>query len=219
MRARADRDRLHVAGQETRAVSATDSPRASCSSSPRRISGVAPSSATRPRKRPGCGSRAARRPARRCSRPSARPLAPPPPALQPRRTTDQLRKLVAAQLLAGRKSAPSRRGYYGGAVHVISWNLFHGRDKAPDPRASHLALAAAEDDRARRALRAGQPQLSGLRRRPPGGVRWDVALLQESPPRWAAALTRRSVPRPTAPSPRATGFGACRGCSPTSTPT
>ena len=70
-------------------------------------------------------------------------------------------------------------------VHAITWNLFHGRDKPPDP-----------------ALFTWRSRLLKVTERGPAYVqvnrnlfaefvtalsslRWDVALLQEAPPRWA----------------------------------
>ncbi len=74
-------------------------------------------------------------------------------------------------------------------IQVISWNLFHGRDKAPDPglhtwRSRLLKITERGEHYAQvnRSLFADfATALSSLR--------WDVALLQESPPRWAPALT------------------------------
>ena len=73
---------------------------------------------------------------------------------------------------------------------MITWNLFHGRDFPPDPalftwrsrllriperNATHVQLN-------RDLLREFALVLNSLR--------WDVALLQECPPRWHAALAR-----------------------------
>jgi endonuclease/exonuclease/phosphatase family metal-dependent hydrolase len=71
-------------------------------------------------------------------------------------------------------------------VHVITWNLFHGRDKPPDE-----------------SLFTWRSRLLKITERGPvyvqvnrnlftefatalSSMRWDVALLQEAPPRWAA---------------------------------
>ena len=73
-------------------------------------------------------------------------------------------------------------------IHAITWNLFHGRDAPPD-----------------RSLYTWRSRLLKITERGPeyvqvnrslfsefatalSGVRWDVALLQETPPRWAPRL-------------------------------
>lgn len=71
---------------------------------------------------------------------------------------------------------------------ALTWNLFHGRDHPPDPGLltlrSRLLRAAAHNDTHRQVNRDLLPEfkrilLSGD---------WDVALLQECPPRWRGAL-------------------------------
>jgi endonuclease/exonuclease/phosphatase family metal-dependent hydrolase len=75
-----------------------------------------------------------------------------------------------------------------GGLRVLTWNLFHGRDFPPDP-----------------ALRTLRSRLTGRPERGPthlqvnfelfdefagllAAAEWDVALLQECPPRWARGL-------------------------------
>ncbi len=72
--------------------------------------------------------------------------------------------------------------------HAITWNLFHGRDKPPDPalftwrsRLLKVTERGPEYAQVNRSLFAEfATALSGMR--------WDVALLQETPPRWAPRL-------------------------------
>ena len=85
-------------------------------------------------------------------------------------------------------------------VRLITWNLFHGRDHPPEPRLYTLRsriLPITE-----RGERYAQVNRSLLRefREVLGALEWDVALLQEAPPRWhgelgadgAIALTSRN---------------------------
>jgi endonuclease/exonuclease/phosphatase family metal-dependent hydrolase len=73
-------------------------------------------------------------------------------------------------------------------LHAITWNLFHGRDKPLDPalftwrsRLLKISERGPEYVQVNRNLFAEfATALSSMR--------WDVALLQESPPRWAAPL-------------------------------
>ena len=73
-------------------------------------------------------------------------------------------------------------------LHAITWNLFHGRDKPLDPalftwrsRLLKITERGPEYVQVNRNLFAEfATALSSMR--------WDVALLQESPPRWAAPL-------------------------------
>ena len=76
----------------------------------------------------------------------------------------------------------------GVEIGAITWNLFHGRDHPPDP-ALHTwrsRVGRATERNAthvqvnRELLREFAQVLSA--------ARWDVALLQECPPRWSAAL-------------------------------
>ncbi|MGC1851462.1 MAG: hypothetical protein WA687_03355, partial [Solirubrobacterales bacterium] len=73
---------------------------------------------------------------------------------------------------------------------AISWNLFHGRDFPPDPalftwRSRVLRIAernATHIQVNRDLLREFAAMLSD--------AEWDVALLQECPPRWCEPLAR-----------------------------
>ena len=77
-------------------------------------------------------------------------------------------------------------------VKVLSWNLYHGRDFPPDP-----ALFTWRS----RLLRVTERNLTHAQVNRPlldefaGGLdafEWDVALLQEAPPRWFAKLAERT---------------------------
>ena len=74
-------------------------------------------------------------------------------------------------------------------LRALTWNLFHGRDHPPDPALLHLALAAAADDGAQRAptLQVNRDLLDEFAA-VLAAADWDVALLQECPPRWATPL-------------------------------
>lgn len=73
-------------------------------------------------------------------------------------------------------------------IHAITWNLFHGRDAPPDQtlhtwrsRLLKITERGPEYAQVNRSLFAEfATALSGMR--------WDVALLQETPPRWAPRL-------------------------------
>jgi endonuclease/exonuclease/phosphatase family metal-dependent hydrolase len=73
-------------------------------------------------------------------------------------------------------------------IRAVTWNLFHGRDAPPDPslftwrsRLLKISERGAEYVQVNRSLFTEfATALSGMR--------WDVALLQESPPRWAPRL-------------------------------
>jgi len=64
----------------------------------------------------------------------------------------------------------------GIVVTSLTWNLFHGRDDPPSGSARHA-------DAKRSLLDEFATVLDGLP--------WDIALLQEAPPRWLAPLGRR----------------------------
>jgi endonuclease/exonuclease/phosphatase family metal-dependent hydrolase len=75
-------------------------------------------------------------------------------------------------------------------VRALSWNLFHGRDHPPDPalstwRSRLLGLTESNDTH----VQVNRPLLhefAGML----AGRPWDVALLQETPPRWLRPLGR-----------------------------
>jgi Endonuclease/Exonuclease/phosphatase family len=71
---------------------------------------------------------------------------------------------------------------------VLSWNLFHGRDFPPDPalftRRSRLLRRTERGETHAQVNRDLLPEFAALL----AGAEWDIALLQECPPRWAAPL-------------------------------
>lgn len=71
---------------------------------------------------------------------------------------------------------------------AISWNLFHGRDFPPDPALrtwrSRLLRVTERNETHVQVNRDLLPEFSRLL----GGAEWDVALLQECPPRWWGPL-------------------------------
>ena len=75
-------------------------------------------------------------------------------------------------------------------VTAIGWNLFHGRDFPPDPRLltwrSRLLRTSERNATHIQVNRDLLPEFAGLL----AGAEWDVALLQECPPRFAAPLAR-----------------------------
>jgi endonuclease/exonuclease/phosphatase family metal-dependent hydrolase len=76
----------------------------------------------------------------------------------------------------------------GVEIGAITWNLFHGRDFPPDP-ALHTWRARIGRATERNATHV-QVNRELLREfaQVLDAARWDVALLQECPPRWSAAL-------------------------------
>jgi endonuclease/exonuclease/phosphatase family metal-dependent hydrolase len=79
-----------------------------------------------------------------------------------------------------------------GQIRVLSWNLYHGRDFPPDPalRTWRSRLLGITEQNATHA----QVNRSLLEEfsRVLDGFEWDIALLQEAPPRWFAELGRRT---------------------------
>jgi endonuclease/exonuclease/phosphatase family metal-dependent hydrolase len=74
-------------------------------------------------------------------------------------------------------------------IDAISWNLFHGRDFPPDPalftwRSRLLKITERGDEYAQVNRDLFAEFATAL-----SAMRWDVALLQECPPRWAPRLT------------------------------
>ncbi|HEX6229634.1 MAG TPA: endonuclease/exonuclease/phosphatase family protein [Solirubrobacterales bacterium] len=73
---------------------------------------------------------------------------------------------------------------------ALSWNLFHGRDFPPDPRLftrrSRLLRVTERNETHVQVNRDLAPEFSQLL----AGAEWDVALLQECPPRFCRRLAR-----------------------------
>ena len=218
---RADDDRVHVARQHA-AVSPTDSPRESCSSSPRRTTGVPPSSATPTSNETrvrveGCSNTSGRRaPAERVG---ARPFAPAP-AFSSGGAVEQRAPAPPRVELLARDEVPHRgiqgRGY-SPAMEVPRPHL------EPLPRARRATRPALFTWRSRLLRRTERNQTHVQVNRdllaefspcsaPPS---WDVALLQEVPAALGRGWPIACEPRPTACSPRATWLlAAPAGSSP-----
>ena len=78
-------------------------------------------------------------------------------------------------------------------MRLLTWNLFHGRDHPPDPALftrRSLWLRAEEHNETH--VQVNRPLRAEFAQRLASEA-WDVALLQEAPPRWHRAL--RDVPR------------------------
>jgi endonuclease/exonuclease/phosphatase family metal-dependent hydrolase len=77
-------------------------------------------------------------------------------------------------------------------MRVLSWNLYHGRDFPPDPALFTLRsrlLRATERNATH--VQINRPLLDAFVRLL-DEFDWDVALLQEAPPRWFGELSRRT---------------------------
>jgi endonuclease/exonuclease/phosphatase family metal-dependent hydrolase len=79
-----------------------------------------------------------------------------------------------------------------GHVRVLSWNLYHGRDFPPDPalRTWRSRLLRMTERNATHA-QVNRPLLDEFAR-VLDGFEWEVALLQEAPPRWFGSLAERT---------------------------
>jgi endonuclease/exonuclease/phosphatase (EEP) superfamily protein YafD len=76
-------------------------------------------------------------------------------------------------------------------IRALSWNLFHGRDAPPEPELrtwrSRLLRTTERGAAHAQVNRDLREQFGALI----AAAEWDVALLQELPPRWAEALAKR----------------------------
>ena len=80
-------------------------------------------------------------------------------------------------------------------MRVLSWNLYHGRDFPPDPALFTLrSRLLRRTERNATHVQVNRPLLDEFAR-VLGGLDWDVALLQEAPPRWFGALQGRTGTR------------------------
>ena len=104
-------------------------------------------------------------------------------------------------------------------LRALTWNLFHGRDFPPDPSLltlrSRLLCCSERNDTHLQLNRDLFDEFAGVL----AGAPWDVALLQESPPRWSEALARACGAEPIASSHRATRSRRSGRSPPASTPT
>jgi len=75
-------------------------------------------------------------------------------------------------------------------MRALSWNLFHGRDRPPDPALftwrSRLFRVTESNETHVQVNRELRDEFAAIL----GGPPWDVALLQECPPRWLGYLER-----------------------------
>src|ERR671914_596666 len=75
-------------------------------------------------------------------------------------------------------------------MRVLSWNLYHGRDFPPDPALFTLrSRLLKRTERNDTHVQVNRPLLAEFAR-VLGALEWDVALLQEAPPRWFGELRR-----------------------------
>jgi endonuclease/exonuclease/phosphatase family metal-dependent hydrolase len=91
-------------------------------------------------------------------------------------------QLIARNLFAGEEVA----GHPGRVVRVVSWNLFHGRDDPPEPLGR---LVWPGERRGRDYVQVNRSLVDEFAATL-SELDWDVALLQEAPPRWLAPLRR-----------------------------
>ncbi len=77
-------------------------------------------------------------------------------------------------------------------MRVLTWNLYHGRDFPPDPALFTLRSRLLRTPvRGATHVQVNRPLFEEFARLI-DGLEWDVALLQEAPPRWFAELARRT---------------------------
>lgn len=77
-------------------------------------------------------------------------------------------------------------------MRVLSWNLYHGRDFPPDPALFTLrSRLLRTTERNATHVQVNRSLLDEFAR-VLDGLEWDVALLQEAPPRWFTELRRRT---------------------------
>jgi endonuclease/exonuclease/phosphatase family metal-dependent hydrolase len=81
-------------------------------------------------------------------------------------------------------------------LRVLTWNLFHGRDFPPDPTLftwrSRLLRITERNATHLQVNRDLYPEFERLI----AAAEWDIALLQECPPRWTASLARACEAEP-----------------------
>ncbi|HEX8744996.1 MAG TPA: hypothetical protein VF712_17865 [Thermoleophilaceae bacterium] len=78
----------------------------------------------------------------------------------------------------------------GSVVRALTWNLFHGRDHPPDPALlTWRSRLLGVEERGATHVQVNRP-LDREFRAVVAGLEWDVALLQEVPPRWLRPLCR-----------------------------
>jgi endonuclease/exonuclease/phosphatase family metal-dependent hydrolase len=75
-------------------------------------------------------------------------------------------------------------------LRALTWNLYHGRDFPPDPELYTLRSRLCRTSERNATHLQVNRDLFAEFAAVLGAAGWDVALLQESPPRWSAALAR-----------------------------
>ena len=75
-------------------------------------------------------------------------------------------------------------------LRALSWNLYHGRDRPPDPALYTLRSRLLRRTEANATHLQVNRDLYSEFAAMLGAAEWDVALLQECPPRWAEPLAR-----------------------------
>ncbi len=80
-------------------------------------------------------------------------------------------------------------------IHALTWNLFHGRDFPPDPALRTLRSRLTGRAEANATHLGVNRDLLGDFARILAGAEWDLALLQECPPRFAGPLARATQAR------------------------
>ncbi len=172
-------------------MSAIDSPRESCSSSPRRTTGVRAQLGDADLEGdPGAGrglleDEGDAAPGQRLAADAVAPA-----RFQLERPVEQLAQLERPQLFAceevSRQAVDTKRVQFT----AIAWNLFHGRDFPPDPALftwrSRLLRVSERNDTHLQVNRDLLDEFAAML----AEAEWDVALLQECPPRFAAPLAR-----------------------------
>ncbi len=179
-------------------MSATDSPRVNCISSPRRTIGVAPSSAT-PTSNETRVRVEGRSKTRATLRPGQRPLAV---AVAARPAFSSAARSSSCDSSKAPSSSPVRKSRFVKRrilrrvrFTALAWNLFHGRDFPPDPALFTCRSRLLRVERAQRDPRPAQPRPAVRVRRAAVGGRpgtWRCC-------RSARRASPRRLPAPAAP--------------------
>ena len=194
VRASPDHDRVDVARQHPGRVP----DRLARVRAAARRRGVRAGARRAPRSRPEtrCASllTAARRPAPPSVgrvRPRPAPRSAPASARQPARAASRAGRAESSSPVRKWRGGSFKRGILRWMeLRALTWNLFHGRDFPPDPSLltlrSRLLCWSERNDTHLQLNRDLFDEFAGVL----AGAPWDVALLQESPPRWSEALAR-----------------------------
>jgi endonuclease/exonuclease/phosphatase family metal-dependent hydrolase len=99
----------------------------------------------------------------------------------------------------------------GIVLRLLTWNLFHGRDCPPNPALSTWRSRLLRHDERDATHVQVNRSLSAEFGRKLASWEWDVALLQEAPPRWLADLERTSGARGARDLTSRNSFASLRG--------